>query len=486
MVIQPLPRSIEPADACARFVDLPFCLLLESAARSARLGRYSFLVGDPFLVIRAKNGIVRQEGMGRTEEFEGDPFDVLATTLSAYRVESVPGLPPFQGGAAGFFAYDLNQHVAGIRPPRFDDLQIPDLCVGFYDWVLAWDHQDECAWLVSTGMPAAPGAEREAWATARADRVHRKLCGPTAQYPPLRTRLASATPGIPRPARAPVPGADGVHSTFSEEAYLETAARIVEYIRAGDIFQTNLSQRLEVPLPAHPFELYRTLRTCNAAPFAAYYDIGDAAVVSASPERFLRLSDGRVETRPIKGTAPRGASPEEDSAQARGLRASEKDRAENVMIVDLLRNDLSKVCQDHSVQVPELCVVESYSTVHHLVSTVTGDIRPGLEAVDLVRAAFPGGSVTGAPKVRAMQIIAELEPTRRGAYTGALGYVGFDGSMDTSIVIRTLIVTGGTAYVQVGGAIVADSNPRQEYCETLAKARGLLMALEECRGPAYR
>ena len=485
MVIHSLSPSIDPAGACARLLDLPFCLLLESAAQSDRLGRYSFLVGDPFLVIRAKNGTVRQLGVGRTEDFEGDPLDVLQSALSAYVTESIPGLPPFQGGAAGFFSYDLNQHLAGIGPPRFDDLQLPDLCIGFYDWVLSWDHVEQRAWLVSTGMPAA-AAEREARAASRADRLRAMLDGPAVRYQVSGAHTGGATPLIPRPAREPVPGVDGVHSTFSKAAYVETAGRIVEYIRAGDIFQANLSQRLDAPLPVHPFELYRRLRACNPAPFAAYYDIGTATVVGASPERFLKLVDGHVETRPIKGTAPRGTSSEEDSAQARGLRESDKDRAENVMIVDLLRNDLSKVCRDHTVHVPELCVVESYSTVHHLVSTVTGDMRADLGAVDLLRAAFPGGSITGAPKVRAMQIIAEFEPTRRGVYTGAMGYIGFDGAMDTSIVIRTVVATGGTAYFQVGGAVVADSDPRQEYCETLVKAKGLFMALEACRGSLDR
>jgi para-aminobenzoate synthetase component 1 len=278
-----------------------------------------------------------------------------------------------------------------------------------------------------------------------------------------------------------VPGIRGVASTFSHAAYLEVVARTREYIRAGDIFQANLSQRLEAPWEAPPFALYERLRRRNPAPFAAYLDAGGAAVVGASPERFLRVCRGQVETRPIKGTLRRGVNPMHDLALEEALRASEKDHAENVMIVDLLRNDLSRVCEDHSVKVPELCVVERYPTVHHLVSTVVGELRPGVGPLELLRAAFPGGSITGAPKVRAMEIIAELEPTRRSVYTGAIGYLGFDGAMDTSIAIRTFLVKEGTAYFQVGGGIVVDSEPEREYQETLAKAAGLVAALEEAR-----
>jgi len=253
---------------------------------------------------------------------------------------------------------------------------------------------------------------------------------------------------------------------------------VIDYVFAGDIFQANLSQRLEAPLVGTPLELYRRLRHRNAAPFAAYLDFGDLAIASSSPERFLRVDpDGRVETRPIKGTRPRGLSPEHDAALAQALVESGKDRAENVMIVDLLRNDLSRVCRPGSVRVPELFALEHYPTVHHLVSTVVGELAPAQGPVDVLRAAFPGGSITGAPKVRAMQIIAELEPTQRAVYCGSIGYLSRTGALDTSIVIRTYLVLGRDVYVQVGGGIVADSDPDEEYQETLDKARGLVVAL---------
>jgi para-aminobenzoate synthetase component 1 len=252
---------------------------------------------------------------------------------------------------------------------------------------------------------------------------------------------------------------------------------VIEYIFAGDIFQANLSQRFEAPLVGTPLELYRRLRSRNPAPFSAFLDFGELVVASASPERFLRVEDGHVEARPIKGTRPRGVGPEHDAALALALAESDKDRAENVMIVDLLRNDLSRVCEPGSVRVPELFALEHYATVHHLVSTVVGDLVPTQDAADLLRAAFPGGSITGAPKVRAMQVIAELEPTRRGVYCGAIGYWSLTGTFDTSIVIRTHLVRGDVVYFQAGGGVVADSEPELEYRETLDKARGLIAAL---------
>jgi len=276
-----------------------------------------------------------------------------------------------------------------------------------------------------------------------------------------------------------VPDLPGVRSNFTREGYLDAVARVIEYVYAGDIFQANLSQRLEAPLVGTPLDLYRRLRRRNPAPFCAYLEFGDLVVASSSPERFLRAQPGGlVETRPIKGTRPRGVSPEHDAALAQALAESDKDRAENVMIVDLLRNDLSRVCRAGTVRVPELFAVEHYATVHHLVSTVVGELAPEHHPTDLVRAAFPGGSITGAPKVRAMQIIAELEPTQRAVYCGSVGYLSLTGALDTSIVIRTCLVLGAQVYAQVGGGIVADSDPESEYRETLDKARGVVAALD--------
>lgn len=270
----------------------------------------------------------------------------------------------------------------------------------------------------------------------------------------------------------------GLRSSFTHRGYLDAVARVRDYIVAGDIFQANLSQRLEVRLEEDPWHLYRRLREVNPAPFAAYLEFDGLQVASASPERFLQVDPaGHVETRPIKGTRPRGLSPQHDAALSRSLQDSEKDRAENLMIVDLLRNDLSRTCRPGTVRVPELFALEGYRTVHHLVSTVVGELAPGRNATDLLAAAFPGGSITGAPKVRAMEIIAELEPSRRGIYCGSIGYLSTTGAMDTSIVIRTLVAGGGRVTFSVGGGIVADSDPEGEYQETLDKATALITAL---------
>jgi len=275
---------------------------------------------------------------------------------------------------------------------------------------------------------------------------------------------------------------------FTRPKYEQAVKRVIEYILDGDIFQANIAMRFNVALPENfkRFDYYRRLRSINPAPFAAFFELGEFAIASSSPERFMRLAGNRIEARPIKGTRPRGINPAEDAALAKALCESEKDRAENIMIVDLLRNDLSRVCEDGSVDVPALCALESFASVHHLVSTVTGTLRPGLGAVDVLRAAFPGGSITGAPKIRAMQIISEIEPHARGAYCGAIGYIGFDGAMDMNIAIRTVVLEKQRAVFHAGGGIVADSVPASEYAECYDKARALLTALGVKPGDGMR
>jgi len=458
ILIEEIAGAPPPHEACARFLDCRLPLLLESALTSPGLGRLSYLAADPWDTLVLKDA--------------ASAFDELERRLTPLRVPVQPGLPGFQGGVAGFFAYDLAHALERLPAPRYDDLALPDLCLGFYDWTLAWDHERERCWLFSTGLPE-DGTARELRARQRAEWVRQRLDAPA----PPRPRIPATPAAAPGPATHPVAALPGVRSTFTRDAFVAAVARTREYVLAGDIFQANLSQRLQAPVADHPFDLYLRLRARNAAPLAGYFDFGSGAAVSASPERFLQLDGGRVETRPIKGTSPRGLSPRHDSAIGVALAQSEKDRAENVMIVDLLRNDLSRVCEDRSVEVPELCRIERYATVHHLVSTVTGRLRPGLGPVDLLRATWPGGSITGAPKVRAMQIIAELEPTRRGLYTGSLGYISFGGALDLSIAIRTFVVASGQAYFQAGAGIVADSDPEREYDETLHKALGMAVAL---------
>jgi para-aminobenzoate synthetase component 1 len=476
--VEPLEGLGDPDEVAGRFLDLPWLLLLDSASAGSglpdahALGHHSFLSADPTAVVRSKGKVVQVLESGTWRAAEGDALDLARGWLREMRTEVIPGVPPFQCGVAGYIGYDYGAVLERVPPTRHDDLALPDVVLGRYDWVIAWDHQSGAAWLISRG-----GADRRRMVLDR--------LASTAHRDPVRAQSAAGPRGMAAPAYASDAATNiGLRSTFTHRGYLDAVAKVREYIVAGDIFQANLSQRFQARLREPAFELYRRLRRRNPAPFAAYLAFDDVTVLSASPERFLRLDpDGQVETRPIKGTRPRGLGPMHDAALGRALAESVKDRAENVMIVDLLRNDLSRVCRPGTVRVPELFALEQHPTVHHLVSTVLGDLEPGADAVDLVRAAFPGGSITGAPKVRAMEIIAELEPTRRGVYCGSIGYLSATGAMDTSIVIRTFVLRDSELYFQAGGGIVADSDPELEYRETLDKAAGLIETLRSGKRP---
>ncbi|MFL5332533.1 MAG: aminodeoxychorismate synthase, component I [Geminicoccaceae bacterium] len=449
---------LEPLAAFEVVRGQPWPVLLDSARVDPRLARWSYVAADPFLQLTSKDGRIT---LGE-RSFTGDPLAVLQRALAHYRLDHDPALPmPFQTGAVGWFGYDLAHHLERLPHPAVDDMAFPDLALGFYDVMLAFDRLERRAWILSSGWPEGTPEAAMHRRRARADQLAARLEGATTLAPE-----EADPPVVPR-------------SNYTRAGYEAAVRRVVEYILAGDIFQANLSQRFLAELPPgwDAWQLYRRLRRRNPAPFAAYLELGEVTLASASPERFLELRGRPVETRPIKGTRPRGATPADDARLGQELLASEKDRAENVMIVDLLRNDLSRVCRDHTVLTPEICALESFATVHHLVSTVTGELRPGLDAVDLLRATFPGGSITGAPKIRAMEIIAELEPTARGPYCGAIGWLGADGWMDSSITIRTFASKDGRVVFQAGGGIVADSNPAAEYEETLDKARALIEAL---------
>ena len=467
-VIEELTPAPDPVRCCEQLEGLPYRLFLDSAGQSARLGRYSYVMADPVAVVRTRG--------------DAHALASVRQLLAPHRTESIDGLPPFQGGAAGYLAYDWGLTLERLPAPRFDDLALDDVVIGLYDWVLAWDHVANKAWLISTGIPAA-AERREARAAERAAMVKECLAHSLRRGghlgPPEDAGRSEDRPLHSETAPSyPVDGEGSLRSSFAHAEYLDAVARVREYIYAGDIFQANLSQRFEAPLSLAPWEFYRTLRRVNPAPFGAFFDVPGAPVLSTSPERFLRVSaGGHVETRPIKGTRARGVGPEHDAALGQALTESAKDRAENLMIVDLMRNDLSRVCAPGSVRASELFALERYATVHHLVSTVVGDLAPGHDAFDLLRAAFPGGSITGAPKLRAMEIIAELEPSRRGVYCGSVGYWSTTGEMDTSIAIRTAVVRNGRIYFSAGGGIVADSDPEQEYRETLDKVRAIVDAL---------
>jgi para-aminobenzoate synthetase component 1 len=383
----------------------------------------------------------------------------------------------------------LGRQLEVLPSPAADDFGLPAMAVGLYDVVAAFDHVRRRGWIISQGLPEVEPAKRRRRAEARLREAIGWLSGPIARDNTAERRASrpalSASELIRQfavadmAAMANVVDVDDLTSDFSHAEYLRAVGRAIDYIAAGDVFQVNLAQRLLCPARDDSVSLYRRLRRCNPAPFAGYFDLGDFQIASASPERFLKVTAGDVETRPIKGTRPRFADPALDRRAADELCRSEKDRAENVMIVDLLRNDLGRVCRPGSVRVEQLCRLESYEHVHHLVSSVRGRLRDERGPIDLLRAAFPGGSITGAPKVRAMEIIAELEPVARGAYCGSLGYLGFDGTMDLSILIRTITAGRGWWQASVGGGIVAESVPEREYEETWHKAEGLVRAMRK-------
>jgi para-aminobenzoate synthetase component 1 len=449
----------EPALAASACADDPYCAFLDSAADGDPRSRYSYVCTSPFLVVEAAGASVTVNGRAAA----GNPFSVLEGELARWRVLPGEAPVPFLGGAVGMLGYELGGWLERLPQRHADLLGIPDMVFGFYDVVLAFDRAARRCWVLSSGFPEIEPGARRARAAARAEALVRRL--------------------EPAPAAKDV---GGWHcrwrADFEPAAYEERIRRVLDYIRAGDIFQANFTMRFQAARPPglRPFDLYTRLRALSPAPFAAFLSCGPKlGLASVSPERFLRLSpDGRIETRPIKGTRPRHADPAVDEQEARALMASEKDRAENLMIVDLMRNDIGRVSEVGSVGVPVLFGLESFASVHHLVSVVQGQLRSGLGPVDLLRATFPGGSVTGAPKVRAMEIINELEASRRGPYCGSVAWIGFDGAMDSSIVIRTLVLTEAAVVAQAGGGIVADSNPGAEYEELLVKVLPLLRALE--------
>jgi para-aminobenzoate synthetase component 1 len=466
----PLIEEVDPPESAPAvfelFADEPFSYFLDSGMDPGKLGRFSFMGSSPFLVLKTWADKISIAAPSGTIRSRGDPFDVLRSLLETYAIDRGALPVPFVGGAVGFLSYDLGRSIESLPVRATDDLLLPECCLGFYDRGLVFDHITGKAYVVSTGFPEQGEEARLARARRRLEELKALLLG-----------FRSTPPRGAVEAREDKPRGAAVQSNFSRDGYLAAVARAREYIIEGDIFEVNLSQRFEADVGVGAYELYRRLRCLNPAPFASYLGFDEVQVVGASPERFLRKTGDMVETRPIKGTRPRGKTPDDDKRLAAELLSSAKDRAENTMIVDLERNDLGRVCRYGSVRVKELAILETYPTVFHLTSTVEGRLREGVDTVDLLRATFPGGSITGAPKIRAMEIIEELEPNRRSVYSGSIGYFGFDGDIDLNIVIRTFLVKGGRVYFQVGGAVVYDSVPSEEYRETLDKAQALFAAL---------
>ena len=448
--------------------------LLESVEGGEKIARYSFMGVGPDRRLRYRDGVAEITEAGRTRQRTADLFDDLRRLTRAYRPVSWPGLPaaaglpPFTSGAVGYFAYDVVRLLERLPERATDDLNLPDAELLFFSRLLAFDHLRHQVILIANVFTEGKKNLRPAY-----NRAVRDL-----------KEMARAL-GQPLPAPAGPPAANSrrarplaVESNFARDDYLAAVRRLKRYIRAGDVYQGVLSQRFQVPIHTDAFSIYRALRRVNPSPYMYFLDLGELQVVGSSPEMLVKVQGRNAFYRPIAGTRPRGKTEEEDRRLEQQLRQSAKERAEHVMLVDLGRNDLGRVCEYGSVRVDELMFVERYSHVMHLVSSLRGRLRRNVDCFDALAACFPAGTVTGAPKVRAMEIIDELEPHRRGPYAGAVGYIDFAGNMDTCIALRTIVIQNGTAYVQAGAGIVADSVPATEYEETLNKARGLLKAIE--------
>lgn len=449
---QSLPYFEDSAALFAVCADQPWAIFLDSAFPTSQQGRYDIMAYGPVCTLATWGPKTRITTVSQQIDSLEDPFALLKHYLG----DTLPAIDgvPFNGGAMGYFAYDLARRIEKLPALTADTEHVPDMAVGIYRWAVVVDHQKQQSWLVGYDLN---------------DGLIQRL---TRQFSELAMPVRRDDFKV---LAAP-------QSNMTRQSYGDAFAKIKQYLKEGDCYQVNLTQRFVSPCQGHPWLAYQALRKINAAPFSAYLNLPDVQVLSSSPERFLKVTDGQVETKPIKGTRPRKALFSDDQQQIAALSASNKDRAENVMIVDLLRNDISKSCQDGSVKVPHLFKVESYATVHHLVSTVTGILAENQHALDLLRSCFPGGSITGAPKIRAMEIIEELELHRRGVYCGAIGYIGFDGNMDTNIAIRTLVHNQGCIRFWVGGGIVNDSVADAEYQECFDKAAALLQLLEQFQG----
>ncbi len=469
-LVRALPSDLSPVQALAAVEGEPHTLFLESGGPIGSGARWTLLAFDPVWRLEVRAGALWNISGGASFAASGHPMAALAQAWPE-RVEYEEewlGLP-FVSGLAGFLSYDLKDYLERYPGRARRESSLPDLSLGFYDVVFAWDRERGEGWAVSTGLSAPDPRSREERARVRLDAQWERIAG---------RRPAAGTNGRAAAPRAPGRAHSVLTSNFTRDEYLRAVERALAHIAAGDIYQVNLAQRFRLESAPSAAEIYHSLRSESPAPFSSLLTTPGGGLVSSSPERFFTIDGDRIETRPIKGTKPRGATPAEDVALAAALHASAKDRAENVMIVDLERNDLGRICEIGSVRVPSLCEVASYANVHHLVSRVEGTLRRDAGPADIVRAMFPGGSITGAPKIRAVEIIDSLEPTRRGVYTGAIGYWDVNGDCDFNIAIRTIVVESGTASFHVGGGIVADSTPEGEYEETLVKARGMMRALD--------
>ena len=502
-LVTELDRSIDAADIFVALSGAPHLLFLDSAARDSatlnspgdgaaaepaiRLGRFSYLAADPIhsCTVAAPTSATASSAAAAV----AGALAEVRRLLGDLACPTIPGLPPFQGGVAGLISYECGLLLQGLSPGRLraDALapETPLLSLHVYDVVFAFDHDLGQGWIISQGQPAEGPPARRTRAEERLKSLLGRLHAPqliqahsaAGAAPPVAAALLPQGPAAPAATPHPLPGHPGIFSTHSPQSYQKMVQAGIELVRAGDIFQVNLAQCLWLESALDPLALYVRARALNPAPFAGYFQTGDVQIASMSPERFLSVSQGTVRMHPIKGTRRVLSQPEADLYAGDDLEKSAKDRAENVMIVDLVRNDLSRTCTPQSVRVESLCRLERYRYVQHLVSIVSGRLEPGRQALDAVEAAFPGGSVTGAPKFRACEIIRDLEGVSRGAYCGSLGFLGFDGNADFNLLIRTFIVTSTGVRFSAGGGITAASDPVAEYAESLHKAEGMLRVL---------
>jgi anthranilate synthase component 1 len=463
--------GLTPVSAFRRIERAAPSFLFESVIGGEKVGRYSFLGTEPFLRFEARGSevvVTESHAPGQERRFtSADPFRDLQELVERYRAVPLPGLPRFTGGAVGYAAYDAVRYTERLPDGPPDDRGLPDLSFAFYDRMVLFDHIRKTVLAVAHAH-VGPGTDpRQAYAQAcaRVDELVERLAGPGPDLGVCDIDTSGPVHLTPR-------------SNFTREQYEAVVRHCQEYIKAGDIFQVVPSQRFQVETSAEPFNIYRVLRVVNPSPFLFYLSFGDFSLIGSSPEILVRVEDGTVTIRPLAGTRRRGRDEAEDRALAEELLADPKERAEHIMLVDLGRNDVGRVADFQTVQLTDVMKVERYSHVMHITSNVTGRLSDGKSAFDALRAGLPAGTVSGAPKVRAMQIIDEVEPQKRGPYAGAVGYIDFTGNMDTCIALRTLVLQGKTAYVQAGGGVVYDSIPADEYEETVNKARGLLKAIE--------
>ena len=456
--------------------------LLESVKGPEKIARYSFIGFDPCLIFKIKNGNAAVEGSYKKTILSRKPLSILKALMSRYTQAPYDFLPPFQGGIAGMMSYDFVHYFENLPINTIDDLQLPDAHFFMIDRLIAFDHEEKRSWvIVCPGLRFLMSHENSQvvpdWSVvydeadnAAGEIMERMMC-----------TILQAGNGVPAASQSGIRSDKKieVHHEMTKQDYTDMVKRAKAYITAGDIFQANLSQRVSAGImQKSPWNLYRILRSVNPSPFAAFIDFGDYQIVSSSPERLLRIRGSTIETRPIAGTRPRGKNRKEDALMRKELLLNEKERAEHIMLIDLERNDLGRVSSYGTVGVDEFMITEEYSHVIHIVSNITGNLAHGKYCFDAIRATFPGGTITGVPKVRCMEIIDELEPLRRGPYTGSIGYLGFSGALDFNIIIRTFIIKNDSAYVQAGAGIVADSDPDREYDETLRKAEALVKTLE--------